>query len=132
MMRWIPSWANTWVLADLPPSCKPLGCKMDLQKKDEGRPEKDILVTKSHYIEKVLKNLNYFDYTQINTLMDTSKKLIPNTSKAVSQLEYSKVIGCLMYFMTCTRPAIAFTVDRLSSLSYTGHPSVLNGYTDAS
>ncbi|GJW68278.1 hypothetical protein Tco_0122702 [Tanacetum coccineum] len=39
--------------------------------------------------------------------------------KAVSQLEYSRVIGYLMYAMTCTRPDIAFVV-------------VLKGYTDAS
>ncbi|GJY94727.1 hypothetical protein Tco_0511088 [Tanacetum coccineum] len=40
--------------------------------------------------------------------MDTSKKLMPNNGQAVSQLEYSRVIGCLMYDMTCTRPDIAF------------------------
>nr|GEU54511.1 zinc finger, CCHC-type [Tanacetum cinerariifolium] len=32
----------------------------------------------------------------------------------VSQLEYSWVIGCLMYAMTCTRPDIAFDVGKLS------------------
>nr|GEW21512.1 hypothetical protein [Tanacetum cinerariifolium] len=40
--------------------------------------------------------------------------------KVVSQLEYSRVIGCLMYAMTCTRSDIAFAVDKLSR------------YTDAS
>ncbi|GJR37539.1 zinc finger, CCHC-type containing protein [Tanacetum coccineum] len=35
--------------------------------------------------------------------------------KAVSQLEYSRVIGCLMYAMTCTRSNIAFVVGKLSS-----------------
>ncbi|GJY50189.1 hypothetical protein Tco_0440145 [Tanacetum coccineum] len=34
--------------------------------------------------------------------------------KAVSQLEYSRVIGCLMYAMTCTRLDIAFVVGKLS------------------
>nr|GEY09811.1 zinc finger, CCHC-type [Tanacetum cinerariifolium] len=33
---------------------------------------------------------------------------------AVSQLEYSRVIGCLMYVMNCTRPDIAFVVGKLS------------------
>ncbi|GJW44236.1 hypothetical protein Tco_0073035 [Tanacetum coccineum] len=41
--------------------------------------------------------------------------LMPNDGQAVSQLEYSKVIGCLMYAMTCTRPDIAFVVGKLSS-----------------
>ncbi|GJV15628.1 zinc finger, CCHC-type containing protein [Tanacetum coccineum] len=49
--------------------------------------------------------------------------------KAVSQLEYSRVIGCLMYAMTCTRHVIAFIVGKLSR--YTSNP-VLKGYTDAS
>ncbi|GKA20423.1 zinc finger, CCHC-type containing protein [Tanacetum coccineum] len=62
----------------------------------------------SHYIEKVLKKFNYFDCTPVSTPMDTSKKLMPNNGQAVSQLEYSRVIGCLMYVMTCTRTDIAF------------------------
>ncbi|GJT71994.1 zinc finger, CCHC-type containing protein [Tanacetum coccineum] len=82
-----------------------------------------------------------------------------NENKAISQLEYSRVIGCLMYVMTCTRPDIAFVVGNWSRytsnpgtqhwqaiqrvlkylkktmdyrLTYTGYPSVLEGYTDAS
>nr|GEV40192.1 zinc finger, CCHC-type [Tanacetum cinerariifolium] len=78
---------------------------------------------------------------------------------AVSQLKYSRVIGCLMYAMTCTRPDIAFVVGKLrrytsnpgtqhwqaiqrvlkylkkimdNRLTYTVYPSVLEGYTDAS
>nr|GEZ06943.1 zinc finger, CCHC-type [Tanacetum cinerariifolium] len=91
--------------------------------------------------------------------MDTSEKLMPNNGQAVSQLEYSRVIGCLMYAMTCTRPDIAFSVGKLSKyttnlgtqhwqaiqrvlkylkktidyrLTYTGYPSVLKCYIDAS
>nr|GEZ80200.1 hypothetical protein [Tanacetum cinerariifolium] len=69
---------------------------------------------KSHYIEKVLKKFNYFDCTPVSTPIDTSEKLMPNNGQAVSQLEYSKVIGCLMYAMTCTRLDIAFVVGKLS------------------
>ena len=77
----------------------------------------------------------------------------------MSQLEYSRAIGCLMYAMTSTRPDIAFAVGKLSRytsnpssshweavyrvlrylsgtrdlcLSYVGSPSVLEGYSDAS
>nr|GEY06085.1 zinc finger, CCHC-type [Tanacetum cinerariifolium] len=46
--------------------------------------------------------------------------LMPNNIYSVSQLEYSRVIGCLMYAMTCTRPDISFAVGELI------------GYTDAS
>ncbi|KAL0457582.1 UNVERIFIED_CONTAM: Retrovirus-related Pol polyprotein from transposon TNT 1-94 [Sesamum latifolium] len=59
--------------------------------------------------------------------MDPSVKLMPNTGKAVFQLEYSKVIGCLMYAMTSTRPDIAYAVGKLSRIS-----SILEGYSDAS
>nr|GEY95948.1 zinc finger, CCHC-type [Tanacetum cinerariifolium] len=61
--------------------------------------------------------------------MDTSEKLMPNNGQAVSQLEYSRMIGYLVYAMTCTRPETAFVVGKLSR--YTSNP-VLEGYTDAS
>ncbi|GJY57002.1 zinc finger, CCHC-type containing protein [Tanacetum coccineum] len=118
-----------------------------------------IAISQSHYIEKVLKKFNYFDCTPVSTPMDTSEKLMPNNGQTVSQLEYSRVIGCLMYAMTCTKPDIVFVVGKLSRytsnpgtqhwqaiqrvlkylkktidyrLTYTGYPSVLEGYTDAS
>ncbi|GJY70751.1 zinc finger, CCHC-type containing protein [Tanacetum coccineum] len=88
-----------------------------------------ISISQSHYIKKVLKKFNYFDCTPVSTPMDTSEKLMPNNGQAVSQLEYCKVIGCLMYGMTCTRPDIAFPIGKLSM--YTSNP-VLEGYTDVS
>ncbi|GJZ92148.1 zinc finger, CCHC-type containing protein [Tanacetum coccineum] len=238
---------NTWVLADLPPGCKPLGCKWIFKRKlkVDGSIEKfkarlvirgfkqksgidyfdtyapvscistirlliamaliynliihrmdvktaflnsdldeevlyeghrgrgvdvilgirikhegnGIAISQSHYIEKVLKKFNYIDCTPVSTPMDTSEKLMPNNGQAVSQLEYSRVISCLMYAMTCIRPDITFVVGKLSRytsnpgtqhwqaiqrvlkylkktmdyrLTYTGYPSVLEGYTDAS
>jgi hypothetical protein len=80
-----------------------------------------ISISQSHYIEKVLKKFNCFDCTPVSTPMDTTEKLMLNTGKAVSQLEYSMVIGYLMYAMTCTRPDIAFVVGKLSR--YTSNPS---------
>ncbi|GJY61496.1 zinc finger, CCHC-type containing protein [Tanacetum coccineum] len=106
-----------------------------------------------------MKDMGQADVILVSTLMDTSEKLMPNNGQAVSQLEYSRVIGCLMYVMTCTRPDIAFVVGKLSrytsnpgtqhwqaiqrvlkylkktidySLIYTGYPLILEGYTDAS
>ncbi|GKA59984.1 zinc finger, CCHC-type containing protein [Tanacetum coccineum] len=88
-----------------------------------------ILISQSHYIKKVLKKFNYFDCTPVSTPINTSEKLMPNNGQAVSQLEYSRVIGFLMYVLTCIRPDIAFDVGKLSR--YTSNP-VLEGYTDAS
>ncbi|GKA36599.1 zinc finger, CCHC-type containing protein [Tanacetum coccineum] len=61
-----------------------------------------------------MKDIGEANVILVSTLMDTSKKLMPNNGQAVSQLEYSRVIGCLMYVMTCTRPYIAFAVGKLS------------------
>nr|GEY08851.1 hypothetical protein [Tanacetum cinerariifolium] len=67
----------------------------------------------------LLNQADKFVYSKFNesvsTPMDISEKLMPNNGQAVSQLKYSRVIGCLMYAMTCTRHDIAFAV----------------GYTDA-
>ncbi|GKA16567.1 zinc finger, CCHC-type containing protein [Tanacetum coccineum] len=54
------------------------------------------------------------DMGRLITPMDTSEKLMLNNGQAVSQLEYSRVIGSLMYAMICTRPNIAFVVGKLS------------------
>ena len=56
-----------------------------------------IPTSQSHYIDKVLEKFNYSDCSPMSTPFDPSMKLIPNTSDAVSQLDYSKVIGWLMY-----------------------------------
>ncbi|CAM8919984.1 unnamed protein product [Rhodiola kirilowii] len=123
------------------------------------RENKSIALSQSHYIEKVLKKFNCLNCSPVSTHMDLSVKLMPNTGEAVSQLEYSQVIGCLMYAMTSTRPDITFAVGKLSrytsnpsthhweairrvlkylrgtmnyGLVYAGFPSVLEGYADAS
>ncbi|GKA91307.1 zinc finger, CCHC-type containing protein [Tanacetum coccineum] len=77
-----------------------------------------IAISQSYYIEKALKKFSYFDCTPMSSPMDTSEKLMPNNDQPVSQLEYSRVIGCLMYAMTCTKPDIAFVVGKLVTILY--------------
>ncbi|GJZ18372.1 zinc finger, CCHC-type containing protein [Tanacetum coccineum] len=116
---------NTWVLADLPPGCKPLGFKwiykrklkvdgtiekfkarlviqgykqklgkkyFDMDDPDMGEVDvilgirvkhesNRIVISQSHYIEKVLKKFNYFECTPVCTPIDTSEKLMPNNGK---------------------------------------------------
>jgi len=60
------------------------------------RENKGLSLTQSHYIEKVLKKFNYENCSPVSTLMDVSVRLMPNTRQTVSELEYSRVIGCLM------------------------------------
>ncbi|GKB08968.1 zinc finger, CCHC-type containing protein [Tanacetum coccineum] len=104
-----------------------------------------------------MKDIREADVILVSTPMDTCEKLMPNKGQSVSQLEYSRVIGCLMYAMTYTRPDIVFAVGKMSiytsnpgtqnwqaiqmvlkylkktmnyRLMYSGYPSVLEGYTD--
>lgn len=55
-----------------------------------------VCLTQSHYIEKVLKRFNYFDYVPISTPMDPSLKLVPNEGSHISHVEYFKVIELCM------------------------------------
>ncbi|GJW27483.1 zinc finger, CCHC-type containing protein [Tanacetum coccineum] len=47
---------------------------------------KGIVITQSHYIEKILKKFNREDCSPVNTLMDPVENLKPNTGKPVDQL----------------------------------------------
>ncbi|GJR73960.1 zinc finger, CCHC-type containing protein [Tanacetum coccineum] len=97
-----------------------LGIKIKLE-------NKEIVITQSHYIEKILKKFNREDCSPVSTPMDPVEKLKSNTGKPVDQLEYSRVIGCLMYAMTSTRPDIAYVVGKLNILSCVRSYSVLVG-----
>nr|GEU94121.1 zinc finger, CCHC-type [Tanacetum cinerariifolium] len=71
--------------------------------------------------EKTITLFNVLFCSSVSTPMDQVEKLRPDTGKHVDQLEYSRVIGCLMYVMICTRPDIAYGVGRLSR--FTCNPS---------
>nr|KAJ0228400.1 hypothetical protein LSAT_V11C100031650 [Lactuca sativa] len=102
---------------------------------------------------------NFENCSPVSTPIDPSLKLLPNKRSPVSQLEYSRAIGCLMYAMISTRPDITYAMGRLSrytsnpsshhwkdvsrvfkylkgtmnyGLTYNGYPSVLEGYSDDS
>ncbi|GJX88235.1 zinc finger, CCHC-type containing protein, partial [Tanacetum coccineum] len=161
---------NTWVLANIPPGCKPLGCKWIFKTKLKvdgtikkfkarlviqgfrqksgidyfdtyslvacictirllismasihnliihqmyvktaflnGKTEEEVNLPKEFLSSMFsMKDMREADVILVSTLMDTSKKLMPNNGQAISQLEYPRVIGCLMYTMTCTGPDI--------------------------
>ncbi|KAA0045144.1 Retrovirus-related Pol polyprotein from transposon TNT 1-94 [Cucumis melo var. makuwa] len=75
----------------------------------------------SHYVEKILKKFNSFDVSPVRTPFDASKHLKKNKGDSVSQPEYAKIIGSVMYLMNYTRPDIAYAVSRLSR--YTHNPN---------
>uniref|UniRef100_A0A2N9HDI0 CCHC-type domain-containing protein n=1 Tax=Fagus sylvatica TaxID=28930 RepID=A0A2N9HDI0_FAGSY len=95
---------------------------------------------------------------KMKDLNEADTILVENTGRAIAQLEFASAIGSMMYAMHCTRPDIAFAVNRLSrytsnpsaehwkaiarvlgylkktkdlGLYYSGYPAVLEGYSDA-
>ncbi|KAA0063949.1 ty1-copia retrotransposon protein [Cucumis melo var. makuwa] len=72
----------------------------------------------SHYVEKILKKFDSFDVSPVRTPFDTSKHLKKNKGDSVSQPEYAKIIGSMMYLMNYTRPDIAYAVSRLSRYTH--------------
>ena len=75
----------------------------------------------SHYIEKMLKKFDCFNVVSVRTPYDPSIHLKKNKDFSVSQTEYAKIIGSVMFLMNYTRPDIAYVVSRLSR--YTHSPS---------
>ena len=68
----------------------------------------------SHYIEKMLKNIDYIDVVPVRTPYDPSIHLRKNKESSVSQTKYAKIIGSVMFLMNYTRPDIAYADSRLS------------------
>ena len=71
-------------------------------------------LSQSHYIEKMLKKFNQFDVTPVRTPYDPSIHLKKNKGSSVSQNEYAKVIGSVIFLMNFTHLDIASAVSRLS------------------
>ncbi|KAK9052683.1 hypothetical protein SSX86_029313 [Deinandra increscens subsp. villosa] len=85
------------------------------------RTQNGLVLSQSHYVDKILEKFNSNDTSIAQTPIDTSHHLTKNRGEGVAQLEYSRVIGSLMYLMTSTRPDLAYAVSRLSR--YTSNPS---------
>ncbi|KAL4028492.1 hypothetical protein IC575_011689 [Cucumis melo] len=97
-------------------------------------------------------------YVDDMLIIGSNISIIKTTKQILLQLEYSCIIGSLMYIMSCTRPDIAYAISKLSrcisnpgqdhwkailrilgylkhtknyGLHYTRYPIVLEGYNDA-
>ena len=80
-----------------------------------------LILSQSHYIEKILKKFKQDDSSPTRTPVDVNLHLSKNNGKSISQQEYAQAIGSLMYVMNCVRPDIAYAVSKLSR--YTSNPS---------
>ena len=72
-------------------------------------------------MDKILNKFSKDDYGVVRTPLDVNLHMSKNKGESVSQLEYSRVIGSLMYLMSCTRPDIAYTISKLSR--HTSNPN---------
>ena len=116
------------------------------------------VLTQSHYVESVLKRLGHYDSKPCATHFDPNCKLKKNMGDSVSQLEYSRVIGSLMYITNCTRLDTVYSINKMErytnnlakehwftlvrvlrylkhtieyGLHYIRYPSVIEGFSDA-
>ncbi|GJW88965.1 zinc finger, CCHC-type containing protein [Tanacetum coccineum] len=122
---------NTWVLADLPSAARISTIRlliamasihnliihqMDVKTAFLNSDlDEEVNLIKEFLTSKLfMKDMGETDVILVSTPIYTSEKLMLNNGQAVSRLEYSRVIGCLMYAMICTRHDIAFVVGKLS------------------
>ncbi|KAL0329751.1 UNVERIFIED_CONTAM: Retrovirus-related Pol polyprotein from transposon TNT 1-94 [Sesamum radiatum] len=85
-----------------------------------------LALSQSHYVETILKKFKAYESPPAKTPVDLNLHLAKNKDEPKCQIEYSRIIGSLMYIMNCTRPDIAYAVNKLSRFT-----TVLEGYSDA-
>jgi hypothetical protein len=120
--------------------------------------ENGIILTQSHYVQKVLSHFGYKNSKPSPTPYNPSLVLRKNKKIGRDQLRYSQIIESLMYLASATMPDISFDVSKLNRFTYnlgddhwcalervihylvgtmdyrihySGYPAVLEGYIDA-
>ncbi|KAL0361314.1 UNVERIFIED_CONTAM: Retrovirus-related Pol polyprotein from transposon TNT 1-94 [Sesamum radiatum] len=115
-------------------------------------------LSQSHYVKNILNKFKAYDSLPAKTPVDLNLHLAKNKGEPEGQIEYSRIIDSLMYIMNCTRPDVAYAVNKLRrftsnpsknhwkglirvlrylkytsnyGLHYTRYPAVLEGYSDA-
>ncbi|CAA7057281.1 unnamed protein product [Microthlaspi erraticum] len=84
------------------------------------RTSEGITLSQEHYAEKILERFKKYSNGTAKTPVDTQLHLTKNSGEGVSQVEYARIIGSLMYLTNCTRPDLAHAVNVLSR--YTSNP----------
>ena len=88
------------------------------------RTSEGLILSQSHYFDNILGKFDKDNFGIAKTLVDVTLQLSKNKGESVSQVEYSRVIGSLMYLMSCTRPNIAYVVNKLSR--YMSNPRAMH------
>ena len=79
-----------------------------------------LILSQSHHVDNILGKFDKDNYGIAITPIDVILHLSKNKGGSVSQIEYSRVIGSLIYLMSYTRPNMAYLVSKL--ISYTRNP----------
>ena len=79
------------------------------------RTSNGLIVSQSHYVDDILRKFDKDNSGIAKTPVDVTLHLSKNKGESVSQVKYYRLIGSLMYLMSCTRPDIAYSVSKLSS-----------------
>jgi len=74
-----------------------------------------ISLSQSHYVDKMIERFKKHGIKKNMNPFLPHIHLHKNTGTGTRQLEYSQIIGSVMYLMNCTRPNIAYAVSKLSS-----------------
>ena len=78
-----------------------------------------LILSQSHYIDDILGKFDKDNSGIARSPVDVTLHLSKHKGESVSQVEYSRVIGNLMYLMSFTRLDIAYSISKLSSyMSY--------------
>jgi len=73
----------------------------------------DIVLTQSHYVEKLLKKFNYFDVKLVSMPYNSYIKLQKKLGEVISSHKYSQIFCSLLHLTNFSRPHIAYIVGRL-------------------
>jgi hypothetical protein len=76
--------------------------------------ENVIILSQSHYVEKILSQFGYMNTQPSPTPYNPSRILRKNMNIAKDQLKYSQILGSLIHLASTTRPDISFAVSKLS------------------
>ena len=78
-----------------------------------------LMLSQSRYIEDILGKFDKDNSGIARSPVDVTLHLSKHKGESISQVEYSRVIGNLMYIMSFTRLDIAYSVSKLTSyMSY--------------
>ncbi|XP_071729149.1 lysine histidine transporter-like 8 [Rutidosis leptorrhynchoides] len=82
------------------------------------RTKSGLILSQTHYVDKIPEKFNANDSNIARTPIDPSQHLVKNRGEPVNQLEYSRIIGSLIY-------------TREYELHYNRYPVVIEGHCDA-